>query len=217
MDPILQAVERALAVVCERKRRRVATDGVGSDVVAMLDLRHEGVMLGVLGVTGNDRADAFSKISLAIMLSDADRVLFISEGYRQRMDDDGPRGQAHGELARRFAAGDESVAENIQVYGFERDGSGATAFATYRYRGRQVDFDPVRSTIFEPGDGEGAIVEAVTIGFDLQAKRVGPAYSTIAIGRRLEWAAVIDVPSAPRNGPCPCGSGRKAKSCCWAS
>jgi hypothetical protein len=43
----------------------------------------------------------------------------------------------------------------------------------------------------------------------------GPRLGEPPEQRARRWRRARRVPDPPRNGPCPCGSGRKAKRCCW--
>jgi uncharacterized protein YecA (UPF0149 family) len=77
--------------------------------------------------------------------------------------------------------------------------------------------------VWHGGDGEpletagGAMVSSLRQGFVLQAKRPGPALNPATIASTLGIAlATPALTPPPRNRPCPCGSGTKAKHCCWS-
>lgn len=211
MDPIKKVARHALGAACHSKRRKVASEGVGADIVPMLDLRHGDDTLVTFAVAG-DRDDSLTRISAAIGLSDADRALFIADGFRGPIDDVAT--VRPGDLATRFGAGDLGVVEDVQVLGFDRAGPWVAISAAYRYVGRQVVFDEPQ-TMGEgddPTSARGAMVDALVAGFEMQAKRIGPAKSIGFIAVAIGWLAVVD--SKPVPTLCPCGSGRLVTDCC---
>ena len=76
-----------------------------------------------------------------------------------------------------------------------------------------VDVFPPSERLKSTG-GEAARLEQRS--FDLSNPRDFDALCSVFLGERLDAGGVFAAPRPARNGPCPCGSGRKYKGCCGA-
>jgi hypothetical protein len=214
-DVALEALHKAMAL----KSETVARDGLGTDVGILLDLRREGLLLGVLALERDERRQDLATAATVVSLSDADQVTYIADAFQWRA----PAGTPYpgplepGCLARWFAEGCPHVSEALTASSRRADGESAGAVCVYRYEGRRVVWDPP-ATAPDWVEQGGDVPDALDLGFQAQAVRPVPALSVAAIAVQLELVAATPVlRRPPRNGPCPCGSGQKAKLCCWAA
>lgn len=221
MDPTaVQVARRALTEAKQLKARIVQQDGIGTDIVPRVELFREGVPLGVIWLNDSSAEEAnwrrrmFTRLTLTIGASAADRAHFLTEQYEHRSQ----TGRSydnyeHGSAARLFAAGDKATKEGVMVAVAGADGAFAAAYTTYTYDvGRRVRWDP--PMVSEPKTG--AMPDAMSLGFATQAARDAPL-DVLHLGIALSCTvAAPQMIAPPRNAPCPCESGRKAKHCCWA-
>jgi hypothetical protein len=217
-------LDHAVAAAKAAKEHTVARGGIGADLVPALHLYREEDFMGAFLFGGIERERGFTLISAVIALSDAPVVHHLHEAYREMSHFPGMESATaaresrladyeYGSLAQRFAAGDQRVVEAVMVTVAPANGPMAAAFLPYRYHGRTVEwFDPL---LFDESDEDhlidGDLHDAIKLGF---ANRDGEAMSAERISSQLKLSAVF--PTRPaRNAPCPCGSGRKSKVCCW--
>lgn len=199
------------------KERVVKRDGLGADIGTLLDLRHDGVPIGVVRATRSDpqRREDLDALTAIIALTDTDEVAHISDSHIWRADAGAamPGPYRPGRLAQWFADGNPNVSEGLVVVARTRDGRGGQATAAYRCEGRQVIWE--RNPV--PWDSYGGDVpDAIGLGFQHQTERPGPALPVPAVAMSLGYTCVSPVLQRPgRNEPCPCESGRKSKQCCW--
>jgi hypothetical protein len=205
----------------QQKEEIVARSGVGSDLQPMLALHRDTELLGMVHLPGDPEA-ALSAVTVAVAHSEANIVVHMGEGFWWIGGSSfdyliheafGQRG----DLARRFAAGDEAVVECLQVAVFSVDHAMFHA-APYRYAGRTVVWQP-EAISFDDGGQEkridGNMYASVHEGFALRATTPA-ASSPQEFGRLTGLSPVAPLgPRPERNAPCPCGSGRKSKACCW--
>jgi hypothetical protein len=219
--PSTADVDAAIAAAMELKEQIVRREGVGTDVAHMLDLRRDSTPLVTLCLKG-DRNLWLLQLEAGPALTDADTALFIVEGYgstsKRLWDWATSPDYQYGELRRLFAEGNPEVHEALMVNVRRRDGFYAFVERPYRYDGRRIEWlDAVDLDSESGGQDDGEIQRALARGFEGQARRPGPAMSGVELARFLKLEAVAYVPRRPpRNEPCPCGSGLKAKRCCWS-
>lgn len=230
MSTLAEVVDRAVHVAKTLKEDLVAAHGPGSDLATQLALFHEGVLLGIVMLDG-DRDVMLQQVVQAVALTNADQASHVVEAYMGR-GVEMPEGMTpeeaiadpdrlmpnyrHGDMQARFAAGDRDITELIHVMSTARSLETELRALPYHYDEARVVWDGEWS---QPEALAGTIPRAMRLGFEAQAKRQGPALNVAAvvemIGARL---GIMPMPVAtpPRNEPCPCGSGQKAKRCCWA-
>jgi hypothetical protein len=206
-------VIQALRVSQILKEQAVRRQGVGTDVPMMLHLLKGGVSLGMATLIG-ERQETISKIVAIAGLSDADQIVHVSDAYATYKIDAVPD---HGDLARGFADGNLDILECLNAVSVRIDGATAAVQSPYTYGGRTViwgePIDIANEIVDELG---GDYPDAVRMGFEGQKVRPIPALNPAEISRYLGCPFVMPVMGRPpRNGPCPCDSGRKAKLCCW--
>lgn len=162
-------------------------------------------------------------LSLALALTDCDRFLVVADTYAYS----NPGVAAfpdYADLRAAFAAGDPNTHEAIMATLWAREGDGFMGLAAYRILdGRHVEWIDLGHLTQElsPAVG-GRLADVASQGFELQAERATPpAEDWIDLARMVPPVIlhVLPPPSmkAPRNAPCPCGSGRKAKHCCFSA
>lgn len=203
-----------VAIIKTVKEQTVRRQGVGADLAPMLELRRHGV-LSALAVIDGDRDRVLALLHALPAHTDVDRVVFVADAYTWTPDGEPPdHGLEPDELAHRFAAGDPSVTECLQLVAIDRDGTEPASIQIgYTYDRRRVVWaDP------EPMDiAGGDMIDAIREGFADQATRsrppVGVTWLADYLGCLLVEPRLI---RPPRNEPCPCGSGTKAKHCCWS-
>lgn len=209
--------EKPLQLATLWKETIVAANGVGSDINPVLVLQRDGVDLAFLGLPG-DPSTRNAAITTAITTSNADQVVIVHEGYTWDGADyvDGYLNDPRS-LVQRFADGDPHVFETLNVL-WATATEGRLAALPYRYVGRTVQWQPDKVTS-RPTDEVtvgGSVVEAVHDGFVQQAKRSEPALGMEQLARATGLQVIAPMlPRPDRNAPCPCGSGRKSKTCCW--
>lgn len=217
MDPTDPAVD-ALQVLKPLKESAVRREGVGTNLPIIVVLMREGVDLisfQLYKTVGRTYARA---LSTAISLTDCDTAVVGSDSFVLTDSDEAERIVETGEpinLAQRFAAGDPDVTEALVVVAVDRDDLMHSAMATYTYDGRTVIWtgDSVETTY----EVEGALRNAIDVGFGLQQRRTGKPLAAHELADRLGLAVAVPTLQAPRrNSRCGCGSGKKAKQCCWS-
>lgn len=198
------------------KEDLVRMEGIGADLCPMLILHHEGQHLGVIAIVG-DQSEVLATTATAIALSDADEATHSADSYSYHPPPGAGREAVYGDLPRWFAEGDPYTSECLMTYTRWRDGRARCTEIPYTYDGRTL----VWGDTWDPGradDMTGAVVAAITKGFEAQATRPAPALTVAEIAVLLGCSVAMPVMARPpRNKPCPCGSGLKAKLCCWAA
>jgi hypothetical protein len=211
--------ERAVAAAKATKRNAVAREGVGADVGPVLQLSHDDEFLGAFPLSGVPRDQMLNLIATIIALSDAPVIHFLHEGYRELFTGSDQVAvheltYEYGSLAQRFAAGDKRVLEVVAIMVASATGAIEAAFLPYHYKGRKVVWIETPSSQFDESDPrcwtDGDVIDAITSGF---AGREGQGLPPERISGVLDLPVILP-PRPARNGPCPCGSGRKAKVCC---
>jgi hypothetical protein len=211
---------RAVQATRENKEALVARGGIGSDVKPLLTLMRDGAVLAGFPLEG-DRHERIELIAQIVTLSDAPFVHFADESYSEDYTDltPGDALRAHvaydyGSLAKRFAAHDPRVVECVTVVTVDAELAMLT-ICPYRYKGRRITW--LEKTVFDDEveglEFGGGIPGALRRGLTNRAGR-GPALPPRQISSRLNTGVILR-PEPPRNAPCSCGSGRKAKACCW--
>lgn len=213
---------RALPAVKEHKEARVGAGGIGADVKPVLSLMTDGRLIAGFGLP-ESRDRSLALVQRIVALSDAPFVHFAHEAYTEMYDENAGEaelrrlfaGYDYGSLEQRFAAGDTRVAESVTLVTAQTDHVMAT-YSPYRYNGRHVTW--LQEIVFDECELDheikGDVVDALRKGFAEREDREGPALSPKRISALLEVG--VTLPASPaRNGPCTCGSGRKAKVCCW--
>jgi len=215
MDPV-PALERAARVAMATKERLVADEGVGADLAPAVFVRtDDGVTVAYLDTGGGvPLTDGLRQVAGTF---DADHVTLIHEAYAVS-DPDGVRAPAPGELARRFANGDRTVVEAVNLLGVTRDGRIAIATLPYRYAGRRVIWDEPLYRDHPAMTIGGVLPEALEAGF---ADRGRPDWWTAAL-RLAAGGILIQGPHGEVVSPealpgpddaCPCGSGESYATC----
>lgn len=209
LDVATEALRRAKAM----KEEIVKRHGVGEDLVPHLDLWVGGLPWMTVFMNGKG-LDHAKVIVGALGFSRCDLAVMVTEGYSLTSSlphDDRLR---RGELAERFAAGDPAVREGLIIGILPREGSPRTWTVTYRYDGRAVVWGDEDLS----DNSEGIIPQAAAFGYahraaeerlmdhDELTRHLMTLGTVEAVGQFIEKAP-------PRNAPCPCGSGQKAKRC----
>lgn len=206
----------------QQKEEIVSRCGVGSDLQPMLALHRDSELIGMVHLPANYDAK-LSAITAAVAHSAANIVVSIDEGYwwvgasafDYLMHAEFGR---HGDLARKFAAGDPKVVESLHVSVFTPEYA-TLHIAPYCYAGRTVTWRPEPVTFDDKAENraiDGNVYLAVREGFELQAT-TEPASTPQGFARATGLQPVMPLgPRPDRNAPCPCGSGRKSKRCCFA-
>lgn len=194
------------------KQELVKVYGVGEPFPLMIELRRDGVELGTVFAGGTRRV--LTLLTMAIALSDADNALLVGEAFSYHAERR-PDRMPYGQLARWFAEGDPDTHECIQVLSAHRDGRVHLAQHTFHHEGRRVVWDQLYTYGQTPA---GKLTKHMSNGFRMQRDRPFAALSVSAIADVLTCdASVPQLPEPARNAECPCGSGRKARRCCWSS
>lgn len=208
-----EVVRRALEAAKDIKAAGVRREGPGADPAPMLDLRLEGLSLGVAIVDG-ERDRMLSLLRTLVALSAADLAVFITDAYGLTSPADAGWPELEvGELGRRHAAGDPTVYECLNVVSVARDGTAGALKVQYHYEGRSLVWHDDLDVGIEGGD----VLARLRQGFMAQSVRPMPAMNATDLAEAL--GVVVATPALvapPRNEPCPCGSGVKAKKCCWS-
>jgi hypothetical protein len=192
------------------KQRLVNEHGVGTDLPRTLVTFTGGQPIGAYS---DDDDDAFFATGIvAIGLSDCDRAVFISEHYVEVASAQ----SRYSNLPGRFAAGDADVSEAFACTSVSRDGRVEVHWDLYHYDGKTVAWEdggahPVMSETL----AEQATL-LTTHGFDLQARRPGPAMmqpGTVLLGTRHRHGDQLIIAFALAS-PCSCGSRKPIIECC---
>lgn len=202
-EPDVNAMREVLAPFLEvAKRRKDAlahSEGAAVTLRPHLTLYKDGRPLGCAYVPEAGHEQWFPFIQGAIAASDATVASFTIESYVLV-------------TAAEHDAGEPLVADAMVCAVATTDGYALMA-APFRRAGREVLWG---STIISEARVARDLLDALRKGFEEQAERTSPALSVRDIGER--FSTLVEYPTPPpRNRPCPCGSGIKAKSCCWAS
>jgi hypothetical protein len=206
-------VADALKRGARMKERLVAELGIGERFPLMVELRRDGVLLGT-ALPDSARHAILKMVMMTIALSDADHVLLLGEAFAFHAEQEPARRPADGELARWFAAGEPNTHECLQAVSAHRDGRFQLGQHTFHHEGRRVVWDHLHVYGVE---STGELTLRMCHGFAMQRTRPFPALSMHEVAAVLECAVLVPRLSTPkRNRPCPCGSGTKAKLCCWA-
>lgn len=207
--------ERGTQAARRLKERALRREGPDADLTTTLALWHDGVLLGVMGLGDYGGGALHRRILLALSMSDADVVQLVCDAFWQAEPD---HRKGEGTLAERAGRGDPTVRETLLVMTWrEVDDPNRPVVAVLPYErdGRSIVWGETPG--HDDDRDEGALVEAVRGGFVSRSHRPTPALPIEAIAASLGVALVMDVLTPPaRNEPCPCGSGNKAKHCCWA-
>jgi hypothetical protein len=191
----------------------VAREGIGTDLPLAVELRRRGITSGIV-VPYGEIPDAISVMRKLVALTDTDHVVMLAEVFAYRSDEPPEHPPGPGDLARWFAAGQPQTRECLQVLSVHRDGRIDTGQIDFRYEGRRVLWGELWVTSDE--ELGGTMTEVLLDGFDLQRHRPGPPFAVEVVARNLPCEFVKPTFRRPgRNRPCPCGSGAKAKACCW--
>lgn len=208
---VIKALDAARLIKEETVRR----EGIGADIPMMLHLRKEGLSLGIAPLLG-PRDEVLDLVVQLVGLGEADQVVHVCDAYGIQNADWYPD---LNDLAKAFAAGDTNVYECLQVVSVRHDGSMSSLHAPYHYDGRKVAWDETVD-IFRDDDPDltvgGDYPAAMMQGFALQSIRPVRALNPQELSAITGCTFIAPVMvKPPRNKPCPCGSGRKAKICCW--
>lgn len=215
-------VENSIRAAMIFKQRLVRTQGVGTDVRPLIEVWRDDEVMGIVYVSGLDTPARVAEIGATIQAFGATAIVFIMEAYFEL----GPRFQG-GDMARRFAAGDETVAESVMVNVLDHTGQhSGLAVLPYRYVGRKVRWLPPPA-FDEAMDAQrhmsGDVPDGVMPFFAASAlltDRTAALQEFEAMGLELVEVPGVSprqVDSTPRNARCPCGSGLKFKQCCLNS
>jgi len=208
LDIFTAAVRRAKMM----KEEIVKRDGVGEDLMPCLELWIDAKPWMTVHMSG-DGVDHAPVIAAALAFSRCDLAVLVTEGYTVPSCDSGDT-LRRGELAERFAAGDPAVVEGLVLAMFPIQGPTTLTAVAYHYDGRSVVWGDER----QADAASGRLEDAARLGY---AERVADAEQ---VEHRELAASLVTLPGvdavglfvekpAPRNAPCPCGSGRKAKHC----
>lgn len=203
-------VQVALRTARFGKERAVRDDGIGTDLPLSLLLLRDGRPLG-WGFPYGTMEEVGRIIVGLIGFTDTDEVLMVVEAFSYLFDEKPVEPLNFGDLAQRFADGDPRACECLQIIKVTRTGKAEGVMAPYRYEGRRVVWDEIAECGAEL---HGGTIEMVRSGFVLQGTRPMPAMSLDTIAK-VFGCDVIETLRPRRRGPCPCGSGRKAKACCF--
>lgn len=213
---------RTLPAVKGHKEARVAAGGIGADVKPLLSLMTDGVLIAGFSLP-ESRDQRLALIQRIVALSDAPFVHFAHEAYSEMYDENAGEDELHrlfaaydyGSLEQRFGAHDTRVVECVTVVTAQADHLMST-YSPYRYDGRLVIW--LENIVFDECESghevRGDVPDVLRKGFAERADREGPALSPKRISALLDVGVALPV-SPARNAPCSCGSGRKAKVCCW--
>lgn len=203
-------VDHALAVAKQLKEDAVKAEGVGAEVGPMLHLVRDGVMWAIVPLVDDDVDGRFTRRDLAataVYRTPVDEAVVITEVWMSQPNvDDKTRTGAE----RRFAAGDTDTTEGLAAVVVRQNGEAAQRFAGFRHEGRKIVWNDL-----EPDtEARGPLVDALRLGFARRGELplLDPEGLSALLGVPL---ATHKLRPPARNEPCPCGSGRKAKHCCW--
>lgn len=205
----------AMTTAKEQKEVVVRREGVGTDIVPLLMFVHDGVVTGAIVMDGSP----YKYLEPAVALTDAEAVVMVTECWFYRDDsaatpEERDRHWADKRPSQRFAEGDPNAFEALLVVTWDSTGHGTLQQAPYRYDGRRIEW-------LEPGsdpiaNADGDMYDAVRAGFAARAERPVPAVPLDIVASLLHTTAFeVHFVRPTRNDPCPCGSGKKAKACCW--
>lgn len=204
------AVDHAMNVAKQLKEDAVKAEGIGAEVGPMLYLLRDGTIWAVVPFVDDDVHGRFTRRDLAataVYRSPVDEAVVITEMWESAGSvPDKTRTGAE----RRFAAGDPDTHEALSAVVVRADGTSGQRFARFHHEGRRVVWDDLK----EDDEARGPLPDALRLGFAKQGE--------IPLLSPTELSNLLGVPlmtyklrPPPRNEPCPCGSGRKAKHCCW--
>jgi hypothetical protein len=197
----------ALAVAMQIKEQAVASQGGDGDVIPMLHLRRDGVAWAIVALLEEDPATSHRQMADVLAGSPADEAVIITDAYITAP----PRPGEHRMVAQRFADGDSDTSECLMGVIVRADGASGQSLVRYHHHGRHVSWDSPEHT----SPARGPMVDALRDGFASQGSR--PVASPDELAKQHGVTLVVPQLRAPaRNDPCPCGSGLKAKRCCWA-
>lgn len=214
MEPAGAEIVEAIRRAQQLKEQAVRRDGVGTDITPMLHLHKEGLSLGVAILEG-EREETLSMIIAIVALSEADQVVLVYDAYGVLSPNWIPE---YGDLARAFGNGNPDVYECLNATSVSADGTTTWLQSRYTYDGRTVVWAELSDVVTDVGIGEmdGDFPNAVRCGLQGQKERPGPPLTPPEIAAFVGCKFVVPRMRRPlRNEPCPCGSGRKAKLCCW--
>lgn len=199
----------SLRIVKELKGQTVRHGG-DPDLAPMLELRRDGVLLHAAVLDG-ERDRVLALLHDLVVLSDADQAVMIADTFilnaRHHPGE-------HGDLAARFAAGDLEVYEALSLVSCEPTGRELAVTVPFTRRRRRIRWGEPKVD----GVESGAMIQALRVGFARQVlrRKEGPVPPMQEVANHLGIALLaVQLSPPPRNKPCPCGSGDKAKFCCW--
>jgi hypothetical protein len=206
----------AINAARDLKETIVRRDGPGAELLPMLGLWHDGQCLGYLVLTV-DRPKVLEAFRTAVPRTGADMIQHVHESYFGHWpDDDGPSKDAPiGTLEALFKAGDPHVREVVWCMTATAE-KAITAALAYEYGpNRTVRWlDEPEAEPKEATDLGGAYAGALAEAFE-DPNRSSEPLAAVGLDLGISVFTWYPVPPA-RNEPCPCGSGLKAKRCCWA-
>jgi hypothetical protein len=184
-------LDGSVTAVRKMKEDLVRSNGIGADVPPMLAVGQDGVLGGVFGMDWADRGEAhracMERLAVVAVLTDYDEFIFAIEGYGTSQ----PVETDGAGCSRWTAPGHQSHLRGIGPEGgpaaTDSDWSARRLGETFR-RGELAE----RFAQGDPTVYEGVMISS---GMSLLEVHLSPP---------------------PRNDPCPCGSGIKAKRCCWS-
>jgi hypothetical protein len=214
MDPSSYA-SASIHAARNLKETIVKRDGPGTELLPMFGLWRDGVCLGYLLLTV-ERGTVLRVFREAIPMTGADMVQHVHESYEGGWPEGGgPGGDVRpGTLGQLFKAGDPHVREVVWCL---------TATATTAIGASMpYEYGPGRTVRWLDGPNAeprelpalgGAHADALA---EAWANPVRSSMPLVMVGLELGMPVFTWWPTAPpRNEPCPCGSGQKAKRCCW--
>lgn len=200
------------------KQDLVADGGIGASVPSMVVTGAGGTVVAVSLPPG--RPELEGALGAVVAAGDGG-VHFVFEGFVQLFPAlDGPSVS----LADRFAAGDPSVLECVNVLAYGADGSVDRRLLAFRVEGGRVVWEDVVLPDVDIGTG-GPFHDVIVDGFAARAAAVAslPALRDVVRGFAGQvlvfgpWASSDPVPPTARrsgrNEVCWCGSGDKTKRC----
>lgn len=230
MDPqprlsIAEPLRSAIEFKVDLLKRHGA--GVDADLpLAAIFYREDEAFAFVLPVTGSDDLGRRGLV-LALALTDCDRLVVVADTYVWLRGDATDMPDFEVDLEAEFRAGNPLVTEAIMAVQWTANGDSLIGLHGYRVEpgARSADWFVIddHASRDEAQAAGGRLHDVAMRGFELQRERTTAAAEDWADLARMVPPMILRVlppprtPGMPRNAPCPCGSGRKAKHCCFST